>query len=715
MRGWSRSAIWTRRAPRSSPQRHSVPAYTDFRRDDGRTHSSEIDVVCVLTESGRHAQHAAELAPYGKHLIVEKPMALTLEDADRMIAACDAAGIKLFIVKQNRYNLPVRKLREALDQGRFGKLVMGTTRVRWCRRQDYYDQDCMARHLGARRRGVRQSGEPPRRSPAMVPRPARLGLCARARGARQDRDRGHRRRHHHLCQWRASASSRRPRRRGRSISKARCRSSAKRGRSRSAALPPTRSIPGDSRSRAPSDEEVVTRYSAKTRPMSMALATSPISSMSSNSVMNGSPSLVDGLEGRKSLELITAIYESMATGDADHDRLRRAAQPAGRKSMRPPCSRRPRTSRRSRFRSSTCMRNTSAIAPSSTRRCSGRRAIRSFIGGAEHEAFGREFAAWCGGGPCRAGRQRHRRARRSPLIELLGPGDGKGEIITTSHTFIATAEAIVNAGYRPVFCRYRCRHLPDSSPEAVERAITPATRAIMPVHLYGQMVDMRGVARDRRPAWPRAHRGRGAGAWRALRRRSARRAWATPPASASIPARISAPGAMPARCSRKNADLIERIARRANHGRSGKYVHDLSRDQFAPRHAAGGDPARQAAPSRLNGTRRAAASPPVRRDCSPAQNAHRAACHRCRARDHVFHLYVVQVDDRDRVRERLNAAGIGAGVHYPVPVHEQPAFRDLGYAPDDLPRQQPGRETRAVAADLSGDHAARKSSASRPR
>jgi predicted dehydrogenase len=68
-------------------------------------------------------------------------MALTLEDADRMIQACDSAGVRLFVVKQNRYNLPVQKLREALDLGRFGKLVFGSVRVRWCRKQDYYNQD----------------------------------------------------------------------------------------------------------------------------------------------------------------------------------------------------------------------------------------------------------------------------------------------------------------------------------------------------------------------------------------------------------------------------------------------------------------------------------------------------------------------------------------------------------------------------------------------
>lgn len=70
------------------------------------------------------------------HVVVEKPMALRLQDADGMIRACDEAGVKLFVVKQNRFNVPIVKAREALDAGRFGKL-----RVRWCRDHAYYDQD----------------------------------------------------------------------------------------------------------------------------------------------------------------------------------------------------------------------------------------------------------------------------------------------------------------------------------------------------------------------------------------------------------------------------------------------------------------------------------------------------------------------------------------------------------------------------------------------
>lgn len=118
--------------------RFGVPAYTDMCEMMSK---EPIDVVVVLTESGNHAAHVLALAPFGKHIVVEKPMALTLEDADEMIRACDANGIRLFVVKQNRFNVPVRKLREALEAGRFGKLVLGTVRVRWCRTQSYYDQD----------------------------------------------------------------------------------------------------------------------------------------------------------------------------------------------------------------------------------------------------------------------------------------------------------------------------------------------------------------------------------------------------------------------------------------------------------------------------------------------------------------------------------------------------------------------------------------------
>src|SRR5262249_30993355 len=101
----------------------------------------DIDAVAVLTPSGMRPEHVIAGAKAGKHVVVEKPMALRLQDADDMIRACDEAGVKLFVVKQNRFNVPVLKAREALEAGRFGRLILGTVRVRWCRDQAYYDQD----------------------------------------------------------------------------------------------------------------------------------------------------------------------------------------------------------------------------------------------------------------------------------------------------------------------------------------------------------------------------------------------------------------------------------------------------------------------------------------------------------------------------------------------------------------------------------------------
>jgi UDP-N-acetyl-2-amino-2-deoxyglucuronate dehydrogenase len=101
--------------------------------------SEDVDVVSVLTPSGDHATTILEVLPYRRHVLVEKPLALRLDDADAVIRACDLAGIKLFVVKQNRLNRPVQALRRALEQGRFGKLVLGTVRVRWTRSQAYYD------------------------------------------------------------------------------------------------------------------------------------------------------------------------------------------------------------------------------------------------------------------------------------------------------------------------------------------------------------------------------------------------------------------------------------------------------------------------------------------------------------------------------------------------------------------------------------------------
>ena len=124
---------------RAKGEKYRVPEYRDYHAMM-KAHP-DIDVVNIATPTGYHSAHVQDLARYGKHLIVEKPMALSLRDSRAMIRACQRHGCRLFVVQQNRFNPAVMAARAALDAGRFGKLVMGTVRVRWRRTQDYYEQD----------------------------------------------------------------------------------------------------------------------------------------------------------------------------------------------------------------------------------------------------------------------------------------------------------------------------------------------------------------------------------------------------------------------------------------------------------------------------------------------------------------------------------------------------------------------------------------------
>ena len=98
-------------------------------------------LVTVCTPSGLHPQHGIVAAQAGRHVVTEKPMAISLEGADRLVQACDAAGVHLFVVKQNRLNPPIQLLKRAVDKGRFGRIFMANVTVRWTRPQDYYDQE----------------------------------------------------------------------------------------------------------------------------------------------------------------------------------------------------------------------------------------------------------------------------------------------------------------------------------------------------------------------------------------------------------------------------------------------------------------------------------------------------------------------------------------------------------------------------------------------
>ena len=97
------------------------------------------DLVCILAPSGLHPSLAMQAARSGCHVLTEKPMATRWDQALAMVRACDAAGVELFVVKQNRLNPTVLALKQALDQGRFGPIHMITINVFWQRPQSYYD------------------------------------------------------------------------------------------------------------------------------------------------------------------------------------------------------------------------------------------------------------------------------------------------------------------------------------------------------------------------------------------------------------------------------------------------------------------------------------------------------------------------------------------------------------------------------------------------
>lgn len=111
---------------------HSTDLEAVLRRPD-------VDAVCVCVPSGRHAEVGVRAALAGKHLVVEKPIDVTLEAAGRLIEACRASGVQLTVISQHRYDPGVRRLRELLDSGRLGRPILGDAVVKWYRTQEYYD------------------------------------------------------------------------------------------------------------------------------------------------------------------------------------------------------------------------------------------------------------------------------------------------------------------------------------------------------------------------------------------------------------------------------------------------------------------------------------------------------------------------------------------------------------------------------------------------
>jgi UDP-N-acetyl-2-amino-2-deoxyglucuronate dehydrogenase len=122
---------------REAGSRNDVPWFTSYAK---MLADVPCEAVAICTPSGLHPPHGIQAARAGKHVICEKPMAITLSAADELVHACDEQGVHLFVVKQNRLNPAVQLVKRALDRGRFGRLYLANTTVRWTRPQEYYDQ-----------------------------------------------------------------------------------------------------------------------------------------------------------------------------------------------------------------------------------------------------------------------------------------------------------------------------------------------------------------------------------------------------------------------------------------------------------------------------------------------------------------------------------------------------------------------------------------------
>ena len=117
-------------------QKYHLPTYTLL---DEMMKNEDLDLVVLCTPSGLHAQQTEIIAKHGVNVITEKPMATRWHDGLRMVKACDDAGVRLFVVKQNRRNFTLQLLKNAIEKGRFGRIYMVNVNVFWTRPQEYYD------------------------------------------------------------------------------------------------------------------------------------------------------------------------------------------------------------------------------------------------------------------------------------------------------------------------------------------------------------------------------------------------------------------------------------------------------------------------------------------------------------------------------------------------------------------------------------------------
>ncbi len=114
-----------------------VKRYTDYKK---MISENDIELISIATESGIHAEIALACIEKGINVIIEKPMAMSIEDCEKIIQLSEEKGVKVSACHQNRFNIAIQKLRKAIEQNRFGKLSHGAIHVRWNRNKDYYTQ-----------------------------------------------------------------------------------------------------------------------------------------------------------------------------------------------------------------------------------------------------------------------------------------------------------------------------------------------------------------------------------------------------------------------------------------------------------------------------------------------------------------------------------------------------------------------------------------------
>ncbi len=323
----------------------------------------------------------------------------------------------------------------------------------------------------------------------------------------------------------------------------------------------------------------------------------------------------------------------------------------------------------------------------------------AFIGGPQVAGFEEEFAAFCGGGHC-VGLSSGTDALRFVLMAAgVGPGD---EVVTVPHTFIATTEAISQAGAAPVFvdidpatgCMDPARlaeflerdcTFDASARRPVNRKTRRPVKAVIPVHLYGQPADMDPILESARK-YNLAVIEDACQAHGALYKERPAGSMGLAGCFSFYPGKnLGAFGDAGAVVTRDEG-LAATVRMLREHGQSRKYVHDMEG-------YTGRLDAIQAAVLRLK-LRRLSEWNRARRENAKLYDRLLAAVPgvtvvaEAPAVQSVYHLYVILLDDRDGLQQHLTRKGVGTGLHYPLPLHLQKAYAHMGFRPGDFPASE---------------------------